>query len=192
MTSGQTVNFRYGAVAGDGQSAVVHWRRGAPAEHHRRPARARRRALDRQLFQPRPLSSPTDLAALRQCRAEHRARRRLLPVRSRIAEELRAAIINEASRLEFRTESFNLFNKTNFGAPNSTFAPRPSANPHDSGETDSVRAETQLLSSCHGETERRAEGRKRKRDRGESLFSLLLCLSVVSVSIFMGFVRRRE
>jgi len=30
--------------------------------------------------------------------------------------------INEGSKLEFRTEFFNLFNKTNFGAPNSTFA----------------------------------------------------------------------
>ena len=30
--------------------------------------------------------------------------------------------INEVSKLEFRTEFFNLFNKTNFGAPNSTFA----------------------------------------------------------------------
>jgi hypothetical protein len=29
--------------------------------------------------------------------------------------------INESSKLEFRTEFFNLFNKTNFGAPNSTF-----------------------------------------------------------------------
>jgi hypothetical protein len=30
--------------------------------------------------------------------------------------------INEGSNLEFRTEFFNLFNKTNFGAPNATFA----------------------------------------------------------------------
>jgi hypothetical protein len=29
--------------------------------------------------------------------------------------------INESSKLEFRTEFFNLFNKTNFGAPNGTF-----------------------------------------------------------------------
>jgi hypothetical protein len=29
--------------------------------------------------------------------------------------------INEVSKVEFRTEFFNLFNKTNFGAPNSTF-----------------------------------------------------------------------
>ena len=81
-----------GADAGDLRAADLPRRRGAAAERHRGSARARGRALDRQLLQPRQRRPAAGHGAVRQRRAQQRPRLRLLSARSGHPETVRAAL----------------------------------------------------------------------------------------------------
>ena len=114
MTSGLPVNLTYSSV----QSASGEQRAELSAEHHRRSADAGRPARSWQLPESRIRLSvrriPPDPSAMPD--GTSCALRVLFQLDLGLHKDFR---VTEGSRLEFRTEAFNILNKTNFMAPDS-------------------------------------------------------------------------
>ena len=112
MTSGAPVNLNYGPAANFSVSGVPTYRPNVIGDIY-----AAEPTAHRQLVQPGERRHPDRLdAAVRQRAAQRRARPGDLRARPRPAQEL--PLLASQSRFEFRLEVFNLFNRTNFAAPN--------------------------------------------------------------------------
>ena len=109
--AGQPVLLAGGGVLGQRQPDL-------PAEPDRRSADARGPADHHQLLQPGDRRDPDRSdAAVRQRAAQRRARARR-STQLDLGLHKAFGLGRDNTRLEFRIEAFNLFNQTNFGAPN--------------------------------------------------------------------------
>ena len=106
------------AVAGDCESGVLPWRRGIAPECQRRSASPDRSAHNRQLFQQEQCYDSDRGSALGNAGRNIARSNAYFQFDFGLQKNFRLPV-NEVSKVEFRMEAFNVFNKTNFGAANS-------------------------------------------------------------------------
>lgn len=92
-----------------------------PPEYHRKSRNAGGAAHHRELSEPRHgADTHRPQPSVRECRPQQRAEHSFEQVDLGVHKQLR--LWSESSKLDFRTEAFNLTNQTNFQAANSSIS----------------------------------------------------------------------